>query len=181
MREVTVEEPTAESVTPFGWLLGKAYPGDPAIPAYSHPGSDFWQEHVFQPGNGGETEVVWVNYRDTSLVVRKLEAHWLTQQALVPLVGEVVHVVCPGREDDRALPDLSRIKAFLIRPGRGICMRPGCWHTSFVREGQSTCLMMTRRSTTTELARHLAAGAPASETSIIELAALTDTEIRVRP
>jgi ureidoglycolate lyase len=144
MRQLTVEKLTSESFAPFGWMLGKPYPSDPSMPAYSHPGSDFWQEHVFEPGGGGETEVVWVNYRDTSLVIRKLEAHWLTQQAIIPLTGaDVVHVVCPGREDDAARPDLDRLKAFLITPGYGICVRPGCWHASLVRAGQATCLMLT--------------------------------------
>lgn len=179
---VPIERLTPESFAPFGWMLGKPYPADPETPAYSHPGSDFWQEHVFDPGDGGETEVVWVNYRDTSLVVRKLEAHWLTQQAIVPLDGgEVVHVVCPGREDDAALPDLGSLRAFLITPGYGVCMRPGCWHASFVREGEATCLMLTRRSTTLELARHLATGEPAVETSILELAGLGEAEIRLQP
>jgi len=182
MRHLSVEKLTPEQFAPFGWMLGKPYPSDPSTPAYSHPGSDFWQEHVFDPGSGGETEVLWVNYRDTSLVIRKLEAHWLTQQAIIPLAGaEVVHVVCPGREDDPALPDLDRLKAFVITQGHGICMRPGCWHASFVREGEATCLMLTRRSTTAELARHLETGSPASETSIVELAALAGTEIRIRP
>jgi len=184
MRDLAVEKLTPEAFAPFGWTLGNSYPSDPAIPAFSHPGSDFWQEHVFEPGDGGETEVVWVRYRDASLVVRKLEAHWLTQQAIVPLDGaQVVHVVCPSREDDAALPDLDRLRAFLITPGYGVCMRPGCWHASFVRDGdgEAACLMLTRRSTTMELARHLTTGAPAAETSIVELATLNEAEIRLQP
>jgi ureidoglycolate lyase len=180
VRHLLVEDLTPENFAPFGWVLGKPYPTNPAATAYSHPGSDFWHEHVFDAGSGGETEVVWVNYRDTSLVVRKLEAHWLTQQAIVPLTGAaVIHVVCPGRADDPALPDLDRLKAFPITPGQGICMRPGCWHASFVREGEATCMMLTRRSTTLELARHLTMGAPAVETSIVGLAGLGEAEICV--
>jgi len=180
MRDLAIETLTQEAFAPFGWMLGSPYPSDPAIPAFSHPGSDFWQEHVFEPGDGGETEVVWVRYRDASLVVRKLEAHWLTQQAIVPLDGaQVVHVVCPSREDEAALPDLARLRAFLITPGYGVCMRPGCWHASFVQKGEATCLMLTRRSTTMELARHLAMGAPAVETSIVGLAGLGEADVRV--
>jgi ureidoglycolate lyase len=143
--------------------------------AFRSPGSDFWHQHDFDPGAGGATEVLWVDYRNNSRQVRALEAHWLTQQAIVPLDGrEILHVVCPTRADGSHLPDVSGLRCFRVASGQGLCMRPGCWHASFVLQGQTTCLMLTRGSTTRELVAHLASGAPAVETSIVALASLGD-------
>jgi ureidoglycolate lyase len=45
-------------------------------------------------------------------------------------------------------------------------MRPHCWHATRVSQGESTCLMLTRRSTTYDLVVHLETGAPACESAI---------------
>ncbi len=172
---VRIEALSAEAFAPFGWALGgERY--DAAATGFSNPGSDFWHVHDFDAGAAGQPEVLWVNYRNDSLRVRLLEAHWLTQQAIVPLGGEIVQVVCRGREDDPRTPDLQRLRAFRIPNGQGVCMKPGCWHTSFVFAGQTTCLMLTRHSTTADLAAALQDGSAASESSIVELAALGEPE-----
>ena len=72
------------------------------------------------------------------------------------------------------VPDLTRLRAFKLKPGQGVCMRAGCWHASFVLGGQVTCMMLTRRSTTQELVAHLVHGSTAAETSIVELAGLDE-------
>ena len=174
-RFLVVEVLEALAFEPFGWVLGTACPTGNTARASRSPGSDFWHQHDFDPGEGGATEVLWVDYRNNRRQVHALEAHWLTQQAIVPLGGRaILHVVCTSRADDSRLPDLSRLRCFLVASGQGVCMRPGCWHASFVLHGQTTCLMLTRGSTTRELVTHLASGAPAVETSIVALASLGD-------
>lgn len=180
VRTLTVEALDAEAFAPFGRVLGgEGY--DPAATGFSHPGSDFWHVHDFDAGAGGQVEVLWVNYRNDSLRLRALEAHWLTEQAIVPLGGgEIVHVVCPGREGDPRTPDLARLRAFRVGDGQGVCMKPGCWHASFVLAGQTTCLMLTRHSTTADLVEALEGRHAAVESSIVELAALGEGEIVLR-
>jgi len=175
MRKLAVEALDAAAFEPFGWIWGTACPTHGTPTSFRSPGSDFWHQHDFDPGAGGTTEVLWVDYRNSSRQVRALEAHWLTQQAIVPLDGrEILHVVCPTRADGSRLPDVSQLRCFRVTSGQGLCMRPGCWHASFVLQGQTTCLMLTRGSTTRELVAHLASGAPAAETSIVALASLGD-------
>ena len=166
------------SSAPFGSVLGGDYPSDPAAIAFSHAASDFWHVHDFDPGAGGRSEVLWVNYRNDSLRLRSLEVHWLTEQAIIPLgAGEIVHVVCPSRDDPGRLPDLERLRAFRVSAGRGVCMRPGCWHASFVLAGQTTCLMLTRASTTCDLVAALKGESAAVESSSVELASLGQGEL----
>jgi ureidoglycolate lyase len=158
---VTVEIPTAESIAPFGWLLGQ---GDALINnpiAFRSPSSDFWHEHLFDPGAGGDTEVLWVTYRDADSPVAKLEVHHLTQQAVVPLTKGIVQVLC--QSDENQTPDLSTLRAYHLPPGVGVCMRPGVWHAT--RADDATCLMLTRRSTTLDLVAHLQNKQPAMESA----------------
>jgi hypothetical protein len=53
--------------------------------AFISPNSDFWHVHDFEPGKGGQTEVLWVTYRPRLLTISGLEVHWYTEQAVVPL------------------------------------------------------------------------------------------------
>lgn len=166
-----VEALTAEAFAPFGTVLGSPFPGERPEAAFGTPASDFWHAHDFDTGDRGQPEVLWVRYRNDSLCVRTLEAHWITEQAIVPLGGrDVVQVVCPTREDGSRAPDLSRARAFLVASGQGICMKPGCWHASLVTGGETTCLMLTRRSTTLELVGYLKGETAATETSVVATA-----------
>ena len=177
---IQIEVLDEHGFAPFGQMFGTPFPHDPHATAYGHPGSDFWHVHDFNPGAGGDAEVLWVNYRNASLRVTGLEVHWLTEQAIVPLGPGLVHVVCPGREDGSRLPDLTRLRAFRIELGHGVCMRAGCWHASFVVGEQVTCMMLTRRSTTKELVAHLAHGSVAEETSMVEFASLDVAEWQLK-
>lgn len=155
---------TAEAFAPYGWMLGKSFPGSPGGPAYSNPATDFWREHLFESGAGGEPEILWVNYRNSG-PVSQLEVHTHTQQAIVPLTGPIVHIVACSLPD--GTPDLATLAAFSVSPGVGLCMAQGCWHATRVPATQATCLMLTRRSTTLDLVSHLHHGTPANESRLV--------------
>jgi ureidoglycolate lyase len=161
---IDIQPFTIDNFRPYGWLLGKTFRLDGSIPAFSSREMDFREEHVFNPGIGGETQVLWVNYRDRSREVSRLEVHRLTQQAVVPLTGEIIQVVA-GSEQDGS-PDISSMSAFRVPVGEGICMRAGCWHTTRVDTHEVTCLMLTRSSTTIDLIAHFTGGPPLSESAI---------------
>ena len=84
-----------------------------------------------------------------------LEVHRLTEQAIVPLTGDIIHVVANSRQDGS--PDEGSMSAFGVPVGQGICMRPGCWHATRVDAQEVKCLMLTRRSTTVDLIAYLTA------------------------
>jgi len=161
---IDIQPLTIDNLRPYGWLLGKTFRLDGSVPAFSSREMDFREEHIFNSGIGGETQVLWVSYRDSSREVSRLEVHRLTQQAIVPLTGEIIQVVA-GSEQDGS-PDISSMRAFRVRVGEGICMRAGCWHTTRVDTHEVTCLMLTRSSTTIDLIAHLTGGSPLSESAI---------------
>lgn len=153
------------SFSAYGHVLGGPYPaGHAQRPSFSNEATDFWQAHVFDAGRGGESEILWVNYRSRELSIESLEVHMLTEQAIVPLTGSIIHIVAAS--DASGGPDLSSIAAFHVPVGLGVCMRPGCWHATRVVAGEVTCLMLTRRSTTADLVAHLTAGHAAAESRI---------------
>ena len=165
-----VETLTENAFSPYGQVFDGRFPGKEPVSACRLPNSDFWQASTFDPGMNGQTEVLWVNYRDTSLVLKSLEAHWLTEQAIVPTQGStLIHVVAESIEGQQYQPDCSTARAFYVAVGQGVCMRPGCWHASFSSSGEIQCLMLTRTSTTRELVGHLSNGTRATETSIVSV------------
>ena len=162
--QLEINDLTPEVFRAYGWMLGKPMPDGNGVPLYSNPATDFWQEHLFNTGAGGDAELLWVNYRSQSLEIASLEKHLLTQQAIVPLTGEIIQVVARSAAEGR--PDLSTLAAFRVPQGQGVCMRPGCWHATRVAGAEVTCLMLTRRSTTLDLIQHLTTDAAASESAI---------------
>jgi ureidoglycolate lyase len=167
MTTLRIEPINEASVAQFGWMLGKPLPTATDAIAFTSPASDFWQEHVFNTGDGGAPEILWVTYRSDDPAVTRLEVHHLTQQAVVPVIGSIVQVIAAS--DAAGEPDLSTVRAFTINPGQGICMRPGIWHATRSAGVDSTCLMLTRRSTTVDLVRHLNRGAAAEESRMTDI------------
>ena len=164
---VSIQSPDPIAVASFGWMLGKPYPPETGATAYRNTATAFWQEHLFDPGPDGEVEVLWVMYNDASQAIDRLEVHHLTQQAVVPLIGEIIQVV--ALSDREGAPDLATVRAFHLSPGVGMCMRPGVWHATRTMGPEATCLMLTRRSTTVDLIGLLANAHPARETSLREI------------
>lgn len=159
---LTVEPLTPEAFAPFGWVIGrKPAPGDTDV-----MGNEItkWRgDHVFDPGVGGEVEMVWVNYCWKPFVCQWVESHRLTHQSFIPLGGSVpvIHVVAPPPEDPDApdiAPDLSKARAFLLDGTMGTCLRRGTWHAHFPVGGVANFLMITRESSTRDIENRLAAG-----------------------
>ena len=82
-------------------------------------------------------------------------------------IRDSIQVVSKSAADGS--PDLATLAAFRVPQGQGICMRPGCWHATRVVDGEVTCLMLTRRSTTVDLIQHLTTDARATESAIVEI------------
>ena len=167
-RTLPVEPLSAAALAGCGAPLGHAPDAPAAGPSFHSALSDFWHVHEFDPGDGGTPEILWVRYRNSTMVVTALEVHLQTEQAVVPLDGAVIQVVCLTRPD--GAPDLDRLRALHVPSGTGVLMSPGCWHTTLVGGDETTCLMLTRASTTRDLVAHLHEGAPARESRIVALA-----------
>jgi ureidoglycolate lyase len=161
---IAIESLDAIACAPYGVMLGKPPSDDSGTPSFFNPASDFWREHLFDTGTHSETEILWVRYRNRDERLSALEAHHLTQQAIVPLTGPLVQIVATSAADGS--PNLKSLRAFLVPVGEGLCMHRNTWHATRSMQDEVTGLMLTRPSTTYDLAIHLRTGAPAAESSI---------------
>jgi ureidoglycolate lyase len=171
-KTLALEPLTPDNAALFGWMLGKPLPLEAGAVAFSNAATDFWHEHVFDPGADGETEVLWVNYRNNDPLISSLELHKLTQQAVVPLTGTITQILALEKSD--GTPDLDTLRAVTLSPGIGLCMNANVWHAT--RSAGSTRLMLTRRSTTADLVGHLNSDGgtkPLAETALATIEAVT--------
>ena len=158
-----IEDLTPDGFAPYGVALGFA-DGHDQTNAGFNAASDFWHEHDFISGTPG-AEFLWVIYRSNDPMVTVLEAHLHTEQALLPLTGEVIQIVAVTGPDGG--PDLASLRAFRVRQGQGIVMAPGCWHASRTDGTAVSCAMLTRNSTTRDLVNYLSTGAELVETRLV--------------
>lgn len=157
-----VQKLTPEAFEPYGWVIGER-PSEDDPTLYATESTIFSTAHIFDPGEGGEAEMVWVNYGPKELVLTGLESHRLTEQSFTALGGSfpVIHVVAPPPDDPMApdvAPEMSKAAAFLIDGTKGVCLRRAAWHAHFSLGGWANFLMMTRRSTTDEIEKAMRAG-----------------------
>ncbi|RNF34013.1 ureidoglycolate lyase [Paracoccus methylarcula] len=162
---IPIELLTPDAFVPFGTALGFASRHTPDT-AFFSTASDFWHEHGFVSGEA-QTEILWVVYRNPELAITRLEAHTVTEQALIPLTGPIVHIVARSGPD--GAPDPRTVKAFTIEPGQGIVMAKECWHATRVFSGDVTCAMLTRAATTRDLVAHLHADTPLAESHYADI------------
>ncbi|AXF21107.1 ureidoglycolate hydrolase [Burkholderia pyrrocinia] len=167
-QRISIQPLTPEACAPYGTMLGKPPRIDSNVPVFLSEASDFWREHLFDPGTSDKAEILWVRYRNGDMRINSLETHRLTEQAIVPLTGSVIHVMACSAPD--GTPDMATLRAFRIAPGAGMVMRPHTWHTTRVTQPEVACLMLTRPSTTGDLVVHLRTGAPACESEIRAIA-----------
>lgn len=167
MGGITRQSLSGQAFAPFGWVLGDPSTEEAARVSFHSASSDFWRAHLFEADPNGYAEILWVVYRDRSRQIDRLEAHWMTQQVLIPLTGDVVQVVAASTPEGR--PDLGTLSAFHVPQGRGICMRPGCWHATRVLSSEVQCVMLTRKSTTLDLIGCISRGDHAVESSILPI------------
>ncbi len=167
MKALLVRKLDSLSLGDWAKALPIALSACPNAQSWRSTRSDFWHVHDFDPGEGGETEVLWVTYRPTDSEVASLEVHWFTQQIVVPLGSSaLIQLLCPSKQDGSNTPDLDMIGAWLISPGQGVCMMPGCWHASLAFDAEVMAMMLTRRSTTLDLVCQLGQSQSNSEAGL---------------
>ncbi len=162
-KPIAIITPTAENVAPYGSLLGAIpYPTPTGATA---PTTQSQRQDMFDPGEGGKTEIVWVAYSNTTPLIGRLEKHYLTEQTVAPLTGTIIQVLALSGPDGK--PDPATIRAFRLPPGTGINMGLGVWHTT--RSKGSTVLMLSRSSTTDDILRRRTDPRPLIETIMVDV------------
>jgi ureidoglycolate lyase len=72
-----------------------------------------------------------------------LERHLFLTQLFVPLgaKGMILVLAPPNQAEGKNLPDLDKVKAFILEPGIGFLLHKGTWHDfPFASDGEVTIL-----------------------------------------
>jgi ureidoglycolate lyase len=160
----------------LGRILGAPWDTRPPGPAWRGPLAEFHHDALFDPGEGGVVEVLQVAYRDPGPAVGRMERHLLTKQALV--VTGALGLVQVLARDLNGRPDASHMIALRLEPGQGIMMARGVWHATLAPFGRAQGMMLTRASTTADLADHLNSASGLRETELVDLACPVTVALR---
>jgi len=63
------------------------------------------------------------------------------KESFMMVLGKPTHDRTDLTEEQRALPDLSNVKAFIIPPGYGLILKQGTWHDFPVSLGKPTTVL----------------------------------------
>lgn len=155
-------ESYSDAFLPFGRFIDVDSQLWTAEPRFHSTETAFASASLFDAGADGEVDLLWVTYERADRP-RSFEAHRLTEQALIPILGSVVQHVF--RKDWNN----GQIETFVVEPGQGIVMLKDCYHTTTSAGGRAVCLMVSRRSTTEDLATGLREDRPLIESHCIEV------------
>ncbi len=123
--DVPVRRATPEALAPYGQVIGH----DPSVAPMP---IDFYDgaakvRRVVDFRAEGVIEMPVVTLQRRPLEVRWMERHFKHTQAFVSL-GAKPFVACFAPPNDRELPDLDRVEAFLFDGSAGFMMHIGTWH-----------------------------------------------------
>lgn len=138
MRKVKVQKLTSEAFAPFGIVItteGSVYSGE--------PGMYRWYEKQAQVDGAETVSVNLLTAVERDFVCKKFEAHSRTTETLLPLTGGMIVAGLPVGPFDA-----SRLQAFYVPVGKGVCWMPGSWHYApYPIGGDATCAVIFRHGT----------------------------------
>ncbi|WP_448586191.1 ureidoglycolate lyase [Thermaurantiacus sp.] len=149
--DVPVKRATPGALAPYGQVIGHD-PNVAPMPIDFYGGAakvrrvvDFRAE--------GTIEMPVVTLQRRPLEVRWMERHFKHTQAFVPLGGKPF-IACFAPPNDRELPDLDRVEAFLFDGSAGFLMHIGTWHEfPFALVDDTALLVILTRAATDGLVR----------------------------
>jgi ureidoglycolate lyase len=147
VRTVKVKPATREALKPYGEVLGYDEKIAP-MPIDFYDGA----ARVRRVANfisDGQTEMPVVTLQRRPFEVRWMERHFKHTQAFISL-GSKPFVACFAPPNDKDLPDLDKVEAFLFDGSAGFVMHIGTWHEFPFAVLDNTHLLVILRKEATE-------------------------------
>lgn len=148
-RELKVEPATPEVLAPFGQVLGVHDQVQPLPIGFYEGKVTVYAPVQFQSDEDTLLTVATVDRRD--LRVQWMERHFKHTQTFIPLGGKpFIAVLAPP--NDKELPDLDQVRAFLFDGSSGFTLKVGTWHEfPFALVDQSNVIVILRKETSRNL------------------------------
>ncbi|MEI3612777.1 ureidoglycolate lyase [Pseudogracilibacillus sp. SO30301A] len=138
MINVEVQELSAKEFEPFGKIVD--LPNTPAPKVGK--GWECWN-YIAMLDVSVPIGMGLVNTKERELVVDSMERHVSREELLLALDKEIIQpvAICQDINDPNEKPRPDTVKAFRIKPGQGIIINKGVWHSpSYPVNGDSTYL-----------------------------------------
>lgn len=122
IKELVVEELDNEAFSPYGAVI------DPerAPPKMKEDIFTFWDNLAVMNVQGNLT-VALLEVYSREREFSKLERHVRTEEVFFALDGDVI-VLVGAPTSPQTPPNPLTVRAFLLRAGKGVFLRPGTWH-----------------------------------------------------
>lgn len=124
IRSIDVQKITAAGFASFGRVVGRI---DERPPDTGGEGWACWCP-VGVLHDAAPLEIGLVRTSQRPLLVKSMELHLDREEWVYALSQPVIQVVALSAADNTDLPDVKSARAFLIKPGQGVVIRPGVWH-----------------------------------------------------
>ena len=137
IKRILVEPLTPEAFAPYGRVVER-----PMMP-YEFEGEGWGCWFPIQRMDGIKSLGVGITHSFRSgsrLLVTKMERHPDNEELLIAVQGHIIQPmgVPENLDDEDALPDPDKVRAFLISPGQAIIMKKGAWHSAALPVGSDT-------------------------------------------
>ncbi len=143
---ITAEPLTRKAFKPYGDVIDITI-GKPVV---ENKLFSFWDRvsPLDLLGDKGEPYLAFLKVKHRPFVVNQMERHVKATQAIIPLNGGVsISVVAPPGDLDNpgALPDMSKVKAFICTGSQALNFKKGTWHwPAFPLAGSVDFVMVVR-------------------------------------
>lgn len=124
-RQYKIERATAESIAPYGALIGPRAAVKPSGLSYYAGAVATGRQVDFQ--SDGKIEISLSTLQRRPLEVHYMERHPMHTQTFIPIGNKpFLAILAPPCEGD--LPEFDKIKAFRFEGDTGLCIHRGTWH-----------------------------------------------------
>jgi len=126
IREIRIEPLTEISPSgfePYGQIMGLE--GEVPLENLAHV--SYWTKNVDLGPSEEKIDLGLLLCKRTEAPVTKMERHKLTSESFVSLSGQAIFVMAPA-DNRKEMPDLTRIRAFLLNGTLGVALNKGTWH-----------------------------------------------------
>jgi len=130
---------------PFGQIMGV----EDGRPLEDFPHLSFWTRNYDLGAAGEELDGGLLLCKRAQTAVTKMERHRSTAEIFIPLTGQTVFVMAPAANEE-SIPDLSRVRAFLLEGDLGVGLHVGTWHWPPIPLGQRAKFVLVRKGELTD-------------------------------
>ncbi|ASN04254.1 ureidoglycolate lyase [Virgibacillus necropolis] len=138
LKTVVVKYLNAEDFREFGKVID--IPNTP--PPKTGEGWDCWN-YLAMMDTSVPMGMGLVNTKERNFCVEAMERHVSREELLIPLEEEIIQpvAICQDINDPEERPDSNTVQCFRIKPGQGIIINKGVWHSpAYPVSGDTTYL-----------------------------------------